>query len=172
MVEPVGAQFGRDLEPNGLNLEGLAVVGGVLYAGLRAPSLDGSAYIVSTDVEPLFTPDTPLEPRVISLALGRDAGIRDLAPLPDGRILVLAGPAQDQPDVDFALFALDLRGGRLTRLATLDDPQGICTPRPRAISGKPEAVLPLGLDEDWLRVLILSDRLPNGAPCEYRVPRQ
>ena len=58
MVEPVGAQFGRDLEPNGLNLEGLAIVGGVLYAGLRAPSLDGYAYIVSTDVEPLFTPDS------------------------------------------------------------------------------------------------------------------
>jgi len=94
LVEPVGAQFGRDLEPNGLNLEGLAVVGGVLYAGLRAPSLDGSAYIVSTDVEPLFTPGTPLEPRVIPLALGRDTGIRDLAPLPDGRILVLAGPAR------------------------------------------------------------------------------
>jgi Protein of unknown function (DUF3616) len=172
MVEPVGAQFGRDLEPNGLNLEGLAIVGGVLYAGLRAPSLDGYAYIVSTDVEPLFTPDTPLEPRVIPLALGRDAGIRDLAPLPDGRILVLAGPAQDQLEVHFALFALDLREGRFTRLATLDDPQGICTPGPRAISGKPEAVLPLGLDEDWLRVLILSDSLPNGAPCEYRVPRQ
>jgi len=42
LVEPVGAQFGRDLEPNGLNLEGLAVVGGTLYAGLRAPSLEGS----------------------------------------------------------------------------------------------------------------------------------
>ena len=28
-AEPVGAQFGRDLEPNGLNLEGLAIVGGV-----------------------------------------------------------------------------------------------------------------------------------------------
>src|SRR3954452_15928885 len=113
-----------------------------------------------------------LEPRVIPLALGRDAGIRDLAPLPDGRILVLAGPAQDQLEVHFALFALDLREGRFTRLATLDDPQGICTPGPRAISGKPEAVLPLGLDEDCFRVLILSDSLPNGAPCEYRVPRQ
>src|SRR3954464_2721240 len=93
------ARFGRDLEPNGLNLEGLAVVGGMLYAGLRAPSLDGSAFIVSTDVEPLFTPDTPLVPRVIPLALGRDTGIRDLALLPDGRLLVLAGPAQDQLDV-------------------------------------------------------------------------
>src|SRR4051795_2053668 len=110
--------------------------------------------------------------QVIPLALGRDAGIRDLAPLPDGQILVLAGPAQDQLEVHFALFALDLREGRFTRLATLDDPQGICTPGPRAISGKPEAVLPLGLDEDCLRVLILSDSLPNGAPCEYRVPRQ
>ena len=40
-----------------------------LYAGLRAPSLDGYAYIVRTDVQPrAFTPDTPLEPRTIPLA--------------------------------------------------------------------------------------------------------
>ena len=169
-AEPTGRHFGQDLEPNGLNLEGLAVVGGTLYAGLRAPSLEGQAYIVATDLEPLFTPDAPLATRALPLALGRDMGVRDLTPLPDGRLLVLAGPAQDQLDVDFALFALNLRDGGLTHLATLDDPLGVCTPRPRAVSGKPEAVLPLGRDGDRLNVLILSDSLPNGAPCEYSVP--
>ena len=172
-AEPVGAHLGQDLaEASGLNVEGLAVVGGTLYAGLRAPSLEGHAYVVGTDLEPLFTPDAPLVPRIIPLALGRDTGIRDLAPLPDGRLLVLAGPAQDQLDVNFALFALDLRDGGLIRLTALDDPAGTCTPCPRAVSGKPEAVLPLSRDGDRLRILILFDSLPNGAPCEYSVPLQ
>ena len=170
-AEPVGAHFGLDLGgPNGINVEGLAVLDGILYAGLRAPSLDGQAFLVSTSATALFTSDAPLAAKVLRLALGPDMGVRDLAPLPDGRLLVLAGPAQDQIEVDFALFALDLRDGGLTRLATLDDPGGTCTPRPRAVSGKPEAVLPLGFDENRLNVLILFDSLPNGAPCEYSVP--
>ena len=46
------------------------------------------------DAAALFTRDAPLAVRVIPLALGRDTGVRDLALLPDGRLLVLAGPAQ------------------------------------------------------------------------------
>jgi hypothetical protein len=36
---------------------------------------------------------------VIQLPLGQGTGIRGLASLPDGRLLVLSGPAQDQSDV-------------------------------------------------------------------------
>jgi hypothetical protein len=57
----------------------------------------------------------------------------------------------------------------VTRLATLDDVGPNCTPGARAGAGKPEAILPLGTDEDRLRVLVLFDGLPNGSPCEYSV---
>jgi hypothetical protein len=44
--------FTRDLmSANGLNVEGLAVAGGKLFAGLRAPTLDGRAFIVTVDPE-------------------------------------------------------------------------------------------------------------------------
>ena len=173
-AEPIGAHFGKDLRANGVNVEGLAVVNGTLYVGLRAPSLDGTAYVVSAEVNALFSrEDAPSPPKlgVIPLALGANTGIRDLAPLGDGRLLVLAGPAQDQTGVAYALYAAEPRvGGRLTRLATLDDIGQDCKPSPRTQAGNPEAVLPLGMDEDRLQVLILFDGLPNGAPCEYIVP--
>src|SRR4029453_1320616 len=44
----VSAFFGTGLDEasNGLNVEGLAVAGGKLFVGLRAPSLHGKAYIL------------------------------------------------------------------------------------------------------------------------------
>ena len=55
-AEPVGAYFGKSLDEtvNGLNIEGLAVDGKRLLVGLRAPSLDGSAFIVGTELSSLF----------------------------------------------------------------------------------------------------------------------
>lgn len=170
-AETVGARFGKDLEGGGVNLEGLAVVGRILYAGLRAPSLDGRAFIVAADVDALFSREAPVAASVIPLALGRDVGVRDLASLPDGRLLVLAGPAQDQDMVAYALFVAEPRaGGSLTRLATLEAVGADCKPGPRDVAGKPEAVLPLEISADRLKVAILSDGLPNGAPCAYDVP--
>ena len=172
-AEPIGAHFGKDLRANGVNVEGLAVVNGTLYAGLRAPSLGGTAYVVSTEVNALFSrEDAPPSPRpgVIPLALGQDTGIRDLAPLGDGQLLVLAGPAQDQTGVAYALYAAEPRvGGRLTRLATLDEVGQDCRPSPRTQAGNPETILPLSMDEDRLAGLILFDGLPNGGPCEYTI---
>ena len=49
--------FTRDLtKANGLNIEGLVVSGGKLFAGLRAPTLDAKAFIVAIDVDKLFDP--------------------------------------------------------------------------------------------------------------------
>ena len=51
----VSAYFGKDLDgDNGLNIEGLAVHGDQLIIGLRAPSIDGRAFLVRTEIGPLF----------------------------------------------------------------------------------------------------------------------
>ncbi len=74
-------------------------------------------------VDFLFSRDvSPAAPKVgvIPLALGADTGIRDLAALGDGRLLVLTGPAQDQTNVAHGVFLVDPRTpGSLQRLATL-----------------------------------------------------
>ena len=95
---PVRDYFGRDLKTkSGLNIEGIAVIGPALYFGLRAPSLGGQAFVVGVTVADLFRKgDKSSDGEVIPLALGENAGIRDLAALPDGRLLVLAGPTLEQ----------------------------------------------------------------------------
>src|SRR4051794_36251117 len=76
--------FGKGLDErsNGLNLEGIAVIGDRLFAGLRAPSVSGKAFLVEASVADLFAPGrdpAQAAPVVIPLALGEASGIRDLA---------------------------------------------------------------------------------------------
>ena len=155
-------------QPNGLNVEGLAVVGARLYAGLRAPSRDGIAYLVSVPVEPLFAPgDAPLRAEIeaFPLRVGTDAGIRDLAALEDGRLLVLAGPARNGLSAPYTLSIAELPSGRLTPVGTLEPVRGQDEDG-KTVSGKPEAIVRLGPG----RVLVLFDSLRNGAPHEYALP--
>lgn len=163
-AETVGAHFLKDLTgENGLNIEGLAVVGDALYAGLRAPSLDGKAFLVAVSVEALFAKGhEPYSgtPQVIPLQVGEGAGIRDLTVLPDGQLLVLTGPAQFQ-DVPYRLFRFDPKGKAapeaLGQLAPLDEAES---------AGKPEAITLVAKN----RVLVFFDSLRNGAPRSYTVP--
>lgn len=163
----------KDLEPRGqgksaqgLNVEGLAVVGDRLYAGLRAPVLDGQAFLVPVPVAALFRADeTPLAtPQPIRLALGPDVGIRDLSALPDGRLLVLSGPAENGKDGPYGLFILEPATGALTTLGTFPSVDGD-NAKGEPTKGKPEAIVRL----DKGRVLVLFDSLLNGAPHVYEV---
>lgn len=155
-------KFGRALKDDGLNVEGLAVIGERLFAGLRAPARKEPAYLVATSVRDLFAPGSETSPataEVIPLSLGDGVGIRDLTPLPDGRLLILAGPAQDQA-VPYSLFAAEPRAGGAVKQI------GVLKALPEAdAGGKAEAVAILAPD----RVLVLFDGLPNGGPREYRV---
>lgn len=162
----VGDYFGRDLDKDGLNVEGVAVIGDTLYAGLRAPSLNGETFIVATSVESLFAArDKQVAPPVLlSMPLGRNIGVRDLSALPDGRLLVLYGSDQDQPDIPYGLATLDPANGGMLRLGELPEiAEG-------GRNGKAEAVLPLGIEENKLNVLVFYDSLPNGRPQRLSVP--
>ena len=155
-------------QPNGLNVEGLAVVGDRLYAGLRAPSLDGKAFLVSVPVEALFADgNAALSAEVTTIALeaGPDAGIRDLTILPDGRMLVLTGSSRNGLPVPSRLSLAALPSGTLTPVATLAPVRGE-NEKGKVIDGKAEAVVPLGPGQ----VLVLFDSLRNGAPHAYAVP--
>jgi hypothetical protein len=161
-AEAVGGFFGKSLpEENGLNIEGLAVDGGRLLVGLRAPSIDGEAFIVAVAPDDLFAPgEQPAEiaAEVIPLKLGEDMGIRDLTSLPDGRLLVLAGPAQDQ-ELAYRLFLAEPRaGGALTELGELEPVPG------EDGEAKAEGLAVLGVQGGEAEVLVLFDGAENGNP--------
>jgi hypothetical protein len=104
----VGNAFGKPKEV-GTNIEGIAVIGEQLYAGLRTPVGGASAFLVRAPVGALFAPGTdPLSKDLVrtrSLALGKDTGVRDLAALADGSLLILSGPSVNQ-DVDYTIWHL------------------------------------------------------------------
>jgi hypothetical protein len=164
-----GQFFGKNLDEktNGLNVEGAAVAGEKLYAGLRGPSLSGKAGIAVVSLDALFAPgDAALSgavPPMLEVPLGADLGIRDLAALPDGRLLVLSGPVQEQK-LPFGLFLVDPQvPSQAVYLATFED---VMEDGKRA---KAEAVLFLAQDADTLRIILMFDGAPNGGPREYQV---
>ena len=169
-AQPVATHFGKSLAPDkqGLNIEGIAVTGDRLRLGLRAPSVQGTAFIVSTTIAAVFAPGTTAPPAaVFSLPLGPDAGIRDMTALPDGRLLVLSGPAQDQPNVSYGITLVTLNDAATTadvkHLGWLEDFVG------GGERAKAEAIAVVGGDGDALRVLVMFDGIENGGPREYRV---
>jgi hypothetical protein len=165
----VGAFFAVDLQSRpkgarsrGLNVEGVAVIDGTLYAGLRAPTLDGEAFLVTATVDALFAPGHEAlraAPKVIPIATGKRTGIRDLTPMPDGRLLILTGPAQEQ-EVGYGLMTFDPRSGAATPVGRLPEL------REAEDEGKAEAIALL----EPGRLLTFFDSLPNGAPRVYALP--
>jgi hypothetical protein len=156
-----GAFFGKSLvDDNGLNVEGIAVIGDTLWAGLRAPSLGNRSFLVGASLATLFAPGHAAAteaPKLIALPAGRDRGI---APLPDGRLVALLGPAQDQP-LPYSLMLVDT--ARPEAAATLGD-------LPARGDGKAESLTVLGEGRGALTVLIGYDGRRNGHFESYRLP--
>jgi hypothetical protein len=154
--------FGKDLgSGNGLNIEGLAIVGERAWFGLRAPSLGGKAFLVGADIADLFAPGTEparRAPAVVDFAAGENRGVRDLAALDDGKLLVLVGPAQEQ-SVPYALLLVDPADGSARPVGTL----------PARGEAKAEALAILSESRTAIDVLIGYDGPDNGAFETYRI---
>ena len=167
-ADPLSAHYGLPLDQNrqGIDIEGITALGNGddLLFGLRAPSLNGNAFIVRAHAADLFVPGARVAPpsRVIQLPLGQWTGIRDLASLPDGRLLVLSGPAQDQTDVPHRLFLV----------APSDQPVWEAHPLlPRIetanAEAKAEGLAVLAAGDGTLRVLVLFENPAKDPPLEY-----
>lgn len=137
----------------GLNIEGLAASGRRLYFGFRTPVIDGHALILSVLAEALFARGADLAPKVMRVPLGKATGIRDMAALPDGRFLILAGPASDDYD-GFSIVLFDRRRDTTRTLGVLEPYPG----------EKVEGLLIAACDAGRASVLTLSDHPTNGNP--------
>jgi hypothetical protein len=146
---------------DGINIEGLAAWKDRLYFGFRSPVIDDSALVLSVDAAALFSADSDLDGRMIRVPLGDDVGIRDLATLPDGRFLILAGPRPDAYE-GFTINLFDTETGKLDLLGTIarhgdEKPEGLLL----------AALSPAGPTGASATVLVLSDHPPNGNPRLY-----
>lgn len=168
----IAPSFDRPLGKDGLTIEGVAVRGTYLYAGLRGPVLDdGSAVIARVPLAAVFDgaagaatlfrlgldKDTQMEPR----------GIRDLTVFGDG-LLLIAGPEQDPSKKhrialgDYAIYSWKEGQAPVKRLDL----------QPTGKTDKPEALLVLDADAAKARVLLLYDGPKEGQPMPVDIPLQ
>ncbi|MBR0718237.1 DUF3616 domain-containing protein [Bradyrhizobium liaoningense] len=155
------AAYDKPLGENGANIEGIAVKDGLMYLGFRGPSDNGNAYILVVDALAVFSEHAPLNAELKTVPLGTTVGIRDIAAV-SGGLLLLTGPVNEQPITPSVVF-YDPKSGTL----------GTSHPLKAAdTTAKAETLLVLGdaAGQPW-RVLVMFDGPENGAPAEYRVPR-
>jgi len=161
----------RPLQQNGLNIEGLTTSNGRLYFGLRAPNIDGRGFIIDVDPAAVFD-DKNDKPHVHSVDLGTGRGIREIAAIHDGFLIITGNasaeaskkfPETQAPGPDDRFEALHWNpadGSRTTRLGEL----------PRN-GGKAEGILLLEQTTHTIELLVIFDSLPGGAPLTLRLTR-
>jgi len=153
------SQWGQHANGHGTNIEGIAVLDAMLYVGFRGPVVDGMAYLLALNRDALFRKEAP-DGETIPIALGKGMGVRDLAAVANG-LLILSGPEDDVPG-SAAIHRFDPKTRAMTFLGELPD---------IAPKAKPEALLVLEESKLAYRVLILSDGVKKGAPTEFVVPK-
>ncbi|MBX9932097.1 MAG: DUF3616 domain-containing protein [Methylobacterium sp.] len=157
-AEPIlGPSFDGALAGGGVDIEGAAIRGGRLYAGLRGPILpSGEAVILSVPLDVLFD-GAAGQAKLHRLDLGDGRGIRDLVAFKNG-FLVLGGPLKDPSDDAVASGDYVVRwwDGAASR------PLGVIPAFGRKV--KPEALVPLDQADGRLRLLVLFDGPPEGGP--------
>jgi Protein of unknown function (DUF3616) len=170
---PVKDSYGAE-KGKGTNIEGLAVTGGRLYVGLRTPVGGNEAYILSAPVAKLFASgQQPLDAnsvKPISLKLGEGTGIRDLAALQSGGLLILSGPTIEQEEIPYRIWhlppPLDPNGAGLTELAIIKS-------KAVAKKGLPKAESITVLQESpatkKITVLVNYDNIDEGAPARHEL---
>ena len=145
------------LDKSRAEVEGVAVKNGVMYFGFRGPQVNGKSLILSADVQSVFGSGA-LNPTEHFVALGDRVGIRDMARVTDG-ILILAGPVADQPAAA-TLFRWNEITNELRALGVLVEPS----------NRKAESLIVLDEDPEFYTILVMYDEVANGGPTQYNIP--
>ncbi len=163
----------------GVDIEGMAVMGPKLYLGFRGPANAGYAPILALDKKALFA-NEPASPELTNLEVGKGRGIRDLAAVKDG-ILVLAGPGDAEPSAGtspptwtFSLWdgSHDDGGKATPKLLTELDLSGVALRDGAGCDDKeikPEGIAVLSDEPHHLKILVLSDGMCDGGPLVFSV---
>jgi hypothetical protein len=146
---------------HGVNIEGLAMVGSDMFVGFRGPVDDGGALILRLDAAALFGGNATPPVRTFRVDLGPGQGVRDMAAVADG-ILILSGPERRTgipPGPELFLWRpgqVPIRLARLARRAGTDNPESITLLKETARA--------------W-RLLVLWDGEAGGLPMIVRLPK-
>jgi hypothetical protein len=150
--------LGKSSDKGGLDIEGLAEKDGALFFGLRSPSIDGQAFIIEVQADALFADAEKASHRTHRLSLGTGVGIRDIASVSDGFLLIAGGSGSGESPQGFTLYHWTAKGEALTKIGELP-----------AADGKAEGLMVLGEKESSVDLLIFFDGIANGAPTHIQL---
>lgn len=154
----LGRYAGQSLQANGFNIEGLTWKGGKLWFGVRAPNEGGDAFVIEADTGALFegSPQAVLH----RLPVGPGLGIREIAALNDGFLIVTGTAASDVGSDDAFAFFHWRPGAAPVFIGEVPGP-----------SGKAEGLYILGESGGQIDVLVVFDGASGGGPRAYRLTR-
>lgn len=136
---------------NGIDIEGLTWKDGRLFIGFRAPVGGENAWVLETTGAAIFEGAAP-EAKLHVLPLGKGTGIRALATIRDGLLILTGDSGTGQAAPVPGLFYWT-PGAEPVRLG--DVPAG---------GAKPEAMMVLSESDTGIRLVMISDGLTNGNP--------
>ena len=148
-------------DERGVDVEGIAHTSdNRLLFGLRSPSLDGQAYLLSAGVGALFGHKGNRQQTAerFGLPLGNGVGIRDLATLRKA-VLMLAGPSTADDEAEFTLWRWSGRR-KLVLLGTFE----------HGAKAKAEGILVLSVGEKKLKLLVVFDGVKLGGMHQFDLP--
>lgn len=148
---------GKGSNADALDIEGIAERDGTLFFGLRAPNIAGKAFIIEVLADDLFSDAAKTAHRTHELSLGAGFGIRDIARVSDGFVLIVGPASSDESAHGFTLHHWAGPGGVLTAIGDIPDAEG-----------KAEGLLVLEEDANSLTALLFFDGSQNGAPAELQ----
>jgi hypothetical protein len=167
----VKSAYGRK-KGKGTNIEGIAIAGERVYFGLRTPVKAGTAYIVSAPADDLFAPGTKALKRGVvktrPLSLSKKTGIRDLAALEDGGLLILSGPSVDQRDVGYKIWHLapPIPTSEPVELVTIETK---VKAKDKDEIPKAEAITIIEQAGDKVVFIVSYDNVDEGAPSRHEI---
>lgn len=161
----------QKLDRNGVTIEGVAIDHESALFGLRSPCVSTNAFFMRTPLKDLFTQVVPAV-TTSKLALGDNVGVRDLAKVANG-VLILSGRSDD--DRGDQKFACGEQKPPSSPQPSIWFWSGKDEDRPEFLGPLPgvastdsaETLLVLDENEKMYRVLILFDGVENGAPVEF-----
>ena len=149
----------EDQPAQGANIEGIAVLGDRVFVGFRGPVDGGTAYLLAFDRKSLFEKELT-DGTTIPIKLGPGKGVRDLAAVADG-LLVLSGPEDDEAG-QAAIYHFDPKTQAITLLGTWPGYRRRPSPRRSCCCRRMRRTT---------RCSSCPTASPNGSPLEYKVPK-
>jgi Protein of unknown function (DUF3616) len=143
----------------GVNIEGIAAIGADLYFGFRGPLVEDAALVMQVPARAIFEGQRG-GVQMHSLPLGKGQGIRDLAGVRNG-LLLLSGPEERKAGKAEVFFWK--QGSAPLLLADLGGP--------RADGGQPEVLLLLEETQNDYSILVMSDGPAGGDPTIFEIAK-